>query len=255
MNRAAAIMILTTLFTLFMVKTLTFKEIRNYFDDISVRVFDTIYHPINIIRDKYETIERCLILSRDKQNLITENRRLKMSLIEMETIKSENKHLKSLVSFQDNFKFHLISSRVVMQSIENFNNIYLLNVGEVNGIKIGNLVVKSNQLIGKIIDVSDKSSKMKLITDEQVKIPVTVIGTGYNAIVVGGKSNNYLRLLYLPCNADINQGSLVVTSSQGGIAPYGIKVGIIKKVNDQYLVSISENYDKKLNMLSILKLN
>jgi rod shape-determining protein MreC len=66
-----------------------------------------------------------------------------------------------------------------------------------------------------------------LITDPNHAIPVQVNRNGLLTIAVGSGTINQLNLPYLPNNADIQAGDLLITSGLGGTFPAGYPVAIV----------------------------
>jgi rod shape-determining protein MreC len=142
----------------------------------------------------------------------------------------------------------------VLGSSEDFHDRYLLNIGLENGVQKGNAIVDSNGLIGKITDVSDKSSTIQLITSNDSKVPISILGTHYRGVAAGTYKDGYLKLLYLPEEAEVNEGQIVVTSGAERYIPHGIYIGKIVKQDKEIYVEVAKNDDKNLSMVSVLKL-
>ncbi|MSO13417.1 rod shape-determining protein MreC [Rickettsiales endosymbiont of Trichoplax sp. H2] len=241
------------IFTLLAIDTLKFKILNKKFYDISSSTYSVISYPIHLIQDRYYKLKNYFSLVNSKQDIYLENQQLKKLIQNIELIKEENKNLRRLVNFQDNFHFSKVTSRVVVESIDNFDKQYLLNIGLHNGVKKGYAIVDDSKLIGRIIDVNDRSSKMQLISSNQSKIPVMVLGTEYSGIMSGGKKEGYLKLFYLPQQAKIDDNAIVVTSGEGGYMPYGIYVGKIKKINGQFFVKTCLKCENSFRLVSVLK--
>ena len=246
-------LLLISIFTLLAIDNLKFKILNKKFYDISSATYSIISYPIHSIQGKYFEVKNYFSLINSKQNIYLENQQLKKLIQNIELIKEENKDLKRLVNFQDNFHFSKITSRVVVESIDSFDKQYLLNIGLYNGVKKGYAIVNEDKLIGRVIDVNDSSSKMQLISSNQSKIPVMILGTEYSGIVSGDKTEGYLRLFYLSQHAKIDDNAIVVTSGEGGYIPYGIYVGKIKKYNGQFFVKTCLNCNDSLRLVSVLK--
>jgi rod shape-determining protein MreC len=71
------------------------------------------------------------------------------------------------------------------------------------------------------------SSEIMLITDPNHAIPVQVNRNGLLTIAVGSGQLNRLNLPFLPNNADIRPGDLLITSGLGGTFPSGYPVAVV----------------------------
>lgn len=72
-----------------------------------------------------------------------------------------------------------------------------------------------------------------LITDPNHAIPVQVNRNGLLTIAVGSGQLNRLILPFLPSNADIRPGDLLITSGLGGTFPQGYPVAVVDEFASQ----------------------
>jgi rod shape-determining protein MreC len=70
-----------------------------------------------------------------------------------------------------------------------------------------------------------------LITDPEHAVPVQIERNGLRTIAVGAGDTASLALPYLPANADVKTGDLLVTSGLGGVFPAGYPVARITEVH------------------------
>ena len=230
------------------------KEVRDKLYNVSVSIYSTTSYPIHWAQSKYYELKSYIIILTSSKDMYLENQRLKEKLQYLELIKTENRDLKQLVNFRDNLTFSKITGRVVLESHESFHNHYLLNIGSQNGIQKGNAIVAQDRLIGRVVDVSSKFSKMQPLTNKTSKIPVSILNTQYWGIASGLNKDGYLKLLYLTDESEIEGGQIVVTSGEGGYIPHGIYVGKTVKKNGGVYVEICPKLNKKLSLVSVLKL-
>jgi rod shape-determining protein MreC len=85
-------------------------------------------------------------------------------------------------------------------------------------------------VVGQIIDAGVLSSQAILISDPDHALPVEVNRNGLRTIAVGTGEFDRLVLPFLPNNADIREGDLLVTSGLGGAFPAGYPVAIVASV-------------------------
>lgn len=231
-----------------------FKFLHSKFHDLSSVTYSVISYPLFLVQNSYSEIKNYISLISTNETIYLENQKLKEQVQDLELIKAENNDLRRLVNFQDNLQFSRITGRAVIESYEGFEKQYLLNIGSRNGISKGNAIVNHNRLIGRVMDVSDQSSKMRLINDKNSKIPVSILGTEYNGVASGINKKNYLKLSYLPQDINIEDGKIVITSGEGGYMPYGVYVGKTKKIVDEIFVETCLNCNNIIRLVGILKL-
>jgi rod shape-determining protein MreC len=71
---------------------------------------------------------------------------------------------------------------------------------------------------------------VSLITDRDQAIPVQIARNGLRAIVFGLGYDGALELRFMPLNADIQHGDLLVTSGIDGTYPPGLPVATVASV-------------------------
>jgi rod shape-determining protein MreC len=75
------------------------------------------------------------------------------------------------------------------------------------------------------------SAEVILVTDPEHAVPVQVERTGLRTIAVGAGNEGALTLPYLPANADVKRGDLLITSGLGGVFPPGYPVARVSEVH------------------------
>ena len=85
-------------------------------------------------------------------------------------------------------------------------------------------------VMGQAIHVGPVTATVILITDPSHALPVEVNRNGLRTIALGSGHLDRLNLSYLPNNADIKQGDLLVTSGLGGHFPPGYPVADVVSV-------------------------
>ena len=138
-----------------------------------------------------------------------------------------------------------------------------LNKGHKDGVEVGDPVVVSGGLIGKITSVSNYNSVALLLTSEaNNKISVKIETNGeyaYGLLTNYDEENNIYNLEGISETVDINIDSVVTTTGIGDNFPSGIVIGKVKNITtDSYdlakLIEVtpSVNFDS-LSIVTILK--
>ena len=84
-------------------------------------------------------------------------------------------------------------------------------------------------MIGRVIAVGHRSSRILLLTDLNSKIPVIVERSGDQALLAGDNSAEP-KLEFLPLNPRFQVGDRVITSGRGGVLPAGLMIGEISRI-------------------------
>lgn len=106
----------------------------------------------------------------------------------------------------------------------------LVNKGASSGVFIGQPVLDANAVMGQVVHVNPLTATVLLITDASHGLPVQVNRNGLRTVAQGTGIVNRIELLYLPKNADVRVGDLLVTSGLGGHFPPGYPVARISEV-------------------------
>lgn len=147
-------------------------------------------------------------------------------LFEME---EENKRLRRLLDLKEQSSYEGLASSVIAREPSNWFQTLLLDRGERSGVKKDSIVVTPEGLVGRVIKVNKNSSQVLLITDPGSEIGALVQRTRIQGVIQGRKRD--LILKYLPLEADVREGDLVLTSGlEGGLFPKGLAIGRIKKI-------------------------
>ena len=128
-----------------------------------------------------------------------------------------------------------VRADVIDTSPSNFESAIVIDKGTTSGIADGMPVVSGSGLVGIVIQASNSSSVVQLITDASIKIGVRFdAGPGIGAqtgVVDGQGEGNTLRVEYVAAGDHISKGEVMFTSGlQGGILPPDIPVGRISKI-------------------------
>ena len=100
-------------------------------------------------------------------------------------------------------------------------------VGKKDGIKNGQFAVShTGALIGKIISVSDKTSKILLITEPKSRISITFPRIQNKAILSGNFKEN-LNIAFTKSDKTPAHGDVAITSGDDSYFPPGLIVGTV----------------------------
>ena len=117
----------------------------------------------------------------------------------------------------------------------------LINRGASNGVFKGQAVMDDEGILGQTTHVGPWSTEVILINDPEHAIPVQVERTGLRTIALGTDDPNpSLGLPYLPANADIKVGDLLVTSGMGGVFPQGYPVAKVTAVHREAVQALAQ---------------
>ena len=90
-------------------------------------------------------------------------------------------------------------------------------------------VVSTRGLVGRVVLATGDYAKVQLITDRSASVGVMIQRTRRQG-VIRGSGEGGLELDYIPAQADVKVGDLVVTAGIDGIYPRGVPVGSVAAV-------------------------
>ena len=129
-----------------------------------------------------------------------------------------------------------ISATIIQRSMENFTNTLVINIGSADGVELGDAVISSKGLIGKVTSLSENTSVVLLLTTElemnkiTVKIQVDPSKTSEAILEKYDPNTQSYLLKLLDTNSSITEGMKVVSSGSGGLFPSGLLVGTVNHV-------------------------
>src|SRR5262249_28011015 len=156
---------------------------------------------------------------------------LELRTMRYEALARENGELRGLREALPPVADRWLPAEIVNIQLNTLRQRLLLNRGAANGVFKGQAVLDDKGLIGQTTHVGPWSAEVILITDPEHAVPVRVERTGLRTIGVGGGDTTSLALPYLPGNADIKSGDLLVTSGLGGVFPEGYPVARVTEVH------------------------
>jgi len=173
-----------------------------------------------------------------REALRAENARLRVRVSELalralnyEGLARENAQLRGLSHALPPIADRWLIGEIVNVELTTLRQRLLINRGTTNGVFEGQAVLDDWGLLGQTIHVGPWSTEVVLGTDREHAGPVQIERTGLRTIAVGAGNEGTLALPYLPANADVKVGDLLVTSGLGGVFPAGYPVARVAEVH------------------------
>ncbi|MDD0824905.1 rod shape-determining protein MreC [Mannheimia sp. AT1] len=168
-----------------------------------------------------------------ENNLLKEQLREKNAdLLLLDQLKVENQRLRLLLSSplrQDEYKK---IAEVLAAEMNVYRQQVIINQGRLDGAFVGQPIIDEKGVVGQVISVGEKSSRVLLLTDVTHAIPVQVLRNDVRGIINGTGVNNELVVDNLPRSIDVVKGDVLVTSGLGGRFPEGYPVAVVETVEN-----------------------
>ena len=136
-----------------------------------------------------------------------------------------------------------VSARLILDAGGPFKRTMLANAGADVGVKRGFIAINENGLVGRVVGLGKRSSRVLLLDDFNSRIPVMGLQSRVRAMLSGDASTTpkletgqvelvQPRLDFqVPANA-LREGERIVTSGDGGAVPRGLVVGVATRASD-----------------------
>ena len=144
-----------------------------------------------------------------------------------------------------------IAAQLVLDSGGPFTRTLVANAGADHGVHVGYIAVNENGLIGRVVSVGARSSRILMLDDYNSRIPVMGEASRVRAVLAGQATRppdlythpfqmQAPRLDFIVGAQSLREGERVVTSGDGGLYPRGIPVGVARSSGDgQWRVALA----------------
>ena len=220
------------------------NDIRGFFNEIVYRSSFIVSVPENLIINSYLKIAEYSNFYSDYTINKKELESLKSKEVLNEIIISENKELKNLIE-----DFTFTSSKILAKVIVDHNSPFLktiiINKGSLDKLKIGTNIYDRNFLIGRVIEVNYKTSRVLLLSDLNSSVPISITPGNIQAIVVGdGIDSGEIKYIKDKLIEDIEDQSIGYTSGTGGLFRSGVAVGKLKVDREKIYLNFYSDFSQ-----------
>jgi len=183
---------------------------------------------VQTFRDLQELRRRNEELQSLADNLMIEN-------VHLKELESENETLRQLLQFTQanptySYRAAEVVGHVIGQDPSNLLRYIIIDVGTDDGVTKSMPVVTDRGLVGRIVEVSSRSSKVLLITDVSSLVN-TIIQSSRATGIVEGRADGGLVMKYIPQTVTVNVGDIILTSGLGATFPKRLVIGQVTAVH------------------------
>lgn len=145
-------------------------------------------------------------------------------------LKAENDRLRGLLDSTEKLSDKVLIAEIVAIDMTPFRQSVLINKGSFDGVQVGEALIDAEGVVGQVTRDRQVSAEVLLITDADHAIPIELLRNRLRSIAVGTGEIDSLTLPFLPRNADIIEGDVLISSGLGGTFPAGYPVAIVSSV-------------------------
>ena len=189
--------------------------------------------PVRLAREGLDDI-------RSRRNLLSENEGLRTRQVLLEAqiqklavLQAENARLRELLQSSSRLDDRLSIAEIMGMDLDPYRQRITINRGLLHQVHVGQPIIDAHGVMGQITQVNLSTSMALLITDANHSLPVEVNRNGLRTVAQGTGEGRWLMLPYLPRNADIREGDLLITSGLGGRFPRGYPVATVGTIDRQ----------------------
>ena len=177
-----------------------------------------------------------------------ENSRLKRAqlngaetLLRTRQLEAENERLRKLLDVKGRQQANGRVAQILYAARDPFSRRVIVDKGQQDKIIAGQPVVDDAGVVGQVTRVFPFVSEISLITDKDQAVPVQIVRNGLRSVVFG-LGNGQLELRFMPANADVQKGDLLVTSGLDGIFLSGFPVARVVQIERDTSYSFARIY-------------
>ena len=226
---------------------LNFKLIDNLKSIINEVVFRASFIvsvPENLVINSYSKIIEYSTFHNDYQINKEELDLLKSKEISNEIIISENNELKELIE-DYRFSSDKILAKVIVDHDSPFLKTIIINKGSYDNVKKGTNIFDKSYLVGRVIDINYKSSRVLLLSDLNSSVPISITPGEVQAIIVGdGKDSAEIKYIKNNLSDEIQDQSIAYTSGTGSLYKSAIPVGRVNITSDNFLIDFYSDFEQ-----------
>jgi len=186
----------------------------------------TVDHTLSAIKGSWHRYLFLYGLVDENKRLQDTNARLVREVMEYQEARLENIRLQRLLAFKEQHKYSTISARVICRDLSGIMKTLMINCGENDGVRKGQLVVVDAGVVGRVIETTWHAARVLILTDENSNIDALTQSTRTYGILQGtGKGTCYLKRIVK--TETVNPGDVILTSGLAGEGPKGLALGVV----------------------------
>lgn len=195
--------------------------------DVLTPIWAALREPVTAARDAVEEARALLAIREENARLRQENERLRRWHAAALALEAEVDLLRRQLAFVPEAAPAFQTARVVADGGGTYARAVLLAVPPGHTVRKGQVALDERGLAGRVTEVGQRSARVLLATDMNMRIPVTLEGSRARAILIGTNGARP-RLQHWPEGVLPEEGERVVTSAEANAFPAGLPVGVVR---------------------------
>ena len=186
-----------------------FKGMRGIFQSITVPIQLGVYRTVSNLRNELTAFTEISSLREKNRALVEENLDLQTKTAVLKKVSEENQVLKEQLGLRKELPKSLKLAQILGFSPLGTQSRLLVDKGEKDDIQIGDIALVRDNLLGRLVSVSQKTSTVVLLTDPESKIPAETT-KGAKGLLVG-QFGSEMRLTKVLQEEKLSVGDLILS--------------------------------------------
>src|SRR5574343_1286354 len=215
-----------------------------FFVDLRMRSLDLLRQSLSLVVDPVQRaaqapgslVDLAAGYLQRLQALQVENRELKHAklntapdLQRLAQLESENERLRKLLAVKEREQAKGQVAQILYTARDPFSRKVIVDKGQQSQTVAGQPAIDEAGVVGQVTRVFPFSTEITLITDKDQAVPVQIVRSGQRSVLFG-LGNGQMELRYMPANADVQEGDMLVTSGLDGIFLPGFPVARVVRI-------------------------
>jgi rod shape-determining protein MreC len=158
---------------------------------------------------------------------------LQVEIVRLREIEQDYYRLSNLLDYATGHEEQqLVTADVIARDTSGYLRWIIINQGARAGIQVGDPVISASGLVGRVEDIAANASWVRLVNDQNSSVNAWLQNARAEGAVIG-QLRGGLRMLFIPQEALVEPGDLVLTSGLGGNFPADIVIGQVTSIRQQ----------------------
>ena len=219
---------------------------------LAIMVADARFHALDMARAAVATVTYPLqqaalapgdILGRIGDFFVTQNKlqrentELKQTVLKrseelqrLSLTESELASLRKLLGARETIRERSTLAEILHSGRNPFRRKVIVDKGIKDDVQLGQAAISADGVLGQVTAVFPFTSEVTLLTDKNQAVPVMLRRNGLRAVIFGNGRDGTLDLPFIPLNADVQNGDILVTSGIDGTYPAGLSVAKVTNI-------------------------
>lgn len=155
------------------------------------------------------------------------------------SLEREITELQAVLDLRSTIRFSSVAVQVVARDFEIGRRLVVIDRGTRDGIQVGDVVIGAgNTLAGRVIEVSDASAQVRLVSDPEFSVTAEIASTGAIGLIRGRGANPLAfedidALREVPIGAEVTTSGIELSQTLRSAFPRGLSIGRVVTLSDQ----------------------